>query len=147
MVVRQHQCVLPNVAGQGNQFIKVSQRLGGDADFGDFVNQHPRHLRRGRLVQAHIDFGKLLAQPRHEFGQHVAGLGVGGGDGQRAAVLLAELFSDPPQVAHLAQDHVNAFEYVLAGLGHPLESLSVPRKDLDTQFTFQLQYGFGHAGL
>jgi hypothetical protein len=72
---------------------------------------------------------------------------VGGGDGERAAVLLAELFPDPPQVAHFAQDHVDAFEHVLAGLGHPLESLSVPGKDLYTKFTFQLQYGFRNAGL
>ena len=98
-------------------------------------------------MQADIDLGKLLAQPGHEFGQYVAGLGVCGGDGQRAAVLLAELFSNPPQVADFAQDQIDAFEYVLAGLGDPLESLSVPGKNFDAQFAFELQNGFGNAGL
>ena len=36
---------------------------------------------------------------------------------------------------------------MLAGLGHPLESLSVPGKNFDTQFALQLQNGFGNTGL
>jgi hypothetical protein len=38
-------------------------------------------------------------------------------------------------------------QHVLAGLGHALEALAVAGKDFDAQFFFQLDDGFGHAGL
>jgi hypothetical protein len=72
---------------------------------------------------------------------------VGGGDRQRAAVLGAELLADALQVAHLAHDQLDAFEHVLAGLGHPLQALAVAGEDLHAQFFFQFDDGLGHARL
>jgi hypothetical protein len=36
---------------------------------------------------------------------------------------------------------------MLAGLGHAFEALAVAGEDFDAQFFFQLDDGFGHAGL
>ena len=144
---RQHQHVLPFVAGQGHQFLVVGQRLGGDADLRDFVDHHAGHLVRRALVQADVDLGVRLAQFRHRHRQHVARLGVGGGDRQGAAVLRAELLADALEVAYFAHDQLDALEHMLAGLGHALEPLAVAGENLHAQFLLQLDDGFGNAGL
>ena len=87
MVKWHHQHVLPLVAGQGNQLGILADRFGGNADFGDFVNQHARHLIWRALMQADVDLGESFAQPGHGLRQDVTRLGVGGRDGQGAAVL------------------------------------------------------------
>ena len=56
-----------------------------DADFRDLVDHHARHLVGRALVEAHVDLGIGLAQPDDRHRQHVARLGVGGGDRQRPA--------------------------------------------------------------
>jgi hypothetical protein len=147
MVLGQHQHVLPFVAGQGHQLGVAVERLGGDADLGDFVDHHARHLVGRALVQAHVDLGVGLAQVGHGHRQHVARLGVGGGDGEGAAVLRAELLADALEVADLAHDQLDAGDDVLAGFGHALQALAVAREDLDAQFFLQLDDGLGHAGL
>ena len=147
MADRHHQHVLPFVAGQGDQLRVVGQRFGGDADLGDLVDHHARHLVGRALVQADVDLGIGLAQLGHRHGQHVAGLRMGGGDGQGAAVLGAELLADALEVAHLAHDELDALEHVLARLGHALEPLAVAREDLHAQLFFQFDDGLGDAGL
>ena len=143
----QHQHVLPFVAGQGDEFGVVGQRFGGDADFGRFLDHHARHLVGRALVQADVDLGVLLAQFGHGQWQHVARLGVGGGDRQRAGVLRAVLLANALEVADLAHDDGDAVEHVLAGFGDALQALAVAREDVDAQFFFQLDDGLGDAGL
>ena len=144
---RQHQHVLPFVAGQGDQLGVGGQGLGGDANLGHLVDQHARHLLGRALVQADVDLGVGLAQARHRLGQHIAGLGVGGGDRQGAAVFRAVLLADAFEVADLAQDQLDAFEHMLAGLGDALKPLAVPGKNLHPQLFFQLDDRLGHTGL
>ena len=139
--------MLPLVAGQGDQFAVVGQGFGGDPDFGHIVDQHAGDLVRRALVQAHIDLGEGRAELCHLFRQHITGLGVGGGDRQRAAVLRAVLFADALEVVDLAQDQLDAFEHMLAWLGDALEALAVAGKDVDAQLFFQLNNGFGHTRL
>ena len=147
MVGREDDDVLPLVAGQGDQFGVVGQRFGGNADFGHFVDQHAGHLVGRALVQADIHLGVGLAQLGHRHRQHVARLGVGGGDRQGATVLRAELFADALQVTHLAHDDFDAAEHVLAGFGDAFEALAVAGKNLYAQLFFQFDDGFGHARL
>jgi hypothetical protein len=66
---------------------------------------------------------------------------VGGGDGQRAAVLGAELLADALQVADLAQDEFDALQYMLAGFGDALEAFAVTREDFDAEFLMRGFYG------
>ena len=143
----QYQHVLPLVAGHGHQFGIVRQGLGGHANFGNLVDQHVRHLVRRALVQADVDLRVGLAQLGDRLGQHIARLGVGGGNGQGAAVLRAVLLANALEVAQLAHDQVDALEHVLPGLGHALEPLAVAGEDLHAQLFFQLDDGLGNAGL
>ena len=53
----QHQHVLPFVAGQGDEFGEIRQRLGRQADLGDFVVHHLRDLLGRALVQADVTLG------------------------------------------------------------------------------------------
>ena len=61
-------------------------------------------------MQAHIHFGIALAQLRNGVGQHIAGLGMGGGDRQGAAVLVAVMLANAFEITHFTQDHFYAFE-------------------------------------
>ncbi len=147
MVGGQHQHMLPFVAGQGDQLGVVGQAFGGDANFGGFVHDHARHLVGCALVQADVHTGVGAAQLGHRDGQHIARLGVGGGNRQGSRVLAAVLLADALQVVDLAQDDVNAFEHMLARLGHAFQAFAVTAKNLNAQLAFQFQNGFGHARL
>jgi hypothetical protein len=125
----------------------VHQRLGGHADLGHLFDQHFGHLVGRTLVQADADLGVGLSQRGDRPGQHIARLGVGGGDRQCAAVLRRILLADALEVVDLAQDDLDALEHLLTGLGHPLDALAMARKNLDAQLVFQLDDGLGHAGL
>jgi hypothetical protein len=71
---------------------------------------------------------------------------VGGGDGQRAGVLLAlNCVADALEVA-TSRMMISMLEHLLAGLGDTLEPLAVAGKDVDAQFFFQLEDGLGYAG-
>ena len=72
---------------------------------------------------------------------------MGRGDGEGAAVLGRILLANAPQIADFAHDEFYAFEHMLARLGHTLESLAVPSKNLDAQFFFKLDDGLGNTGL
>ena len=98
-------------------------------------------------MQAHVDLGKGLAQARNRLWQDIAGLGVCGGNGERAAVLGGVLLADASQITDLAHDEFDALEHMLAGLGHALEPLAVAREDFHAQFLFQLNDGLGDARL
>ena len=82
VVFGQHQHVLPFVTGQGDEFGVVRQAFGGDANFGGLVHHHAGHLVGRTLVQADVHIRVGAAQLGYRHGQHIAGLGVGGRDGQ-----------------------------------------------------------------
>ena len=98
-------------------------------------------------MQADIDLGVAGAQLGHCVRQHIARLRVGGGNTERAAVLRAELLANTLEVADLTHDDFNALEHVLAGLCDALEALAMAGKDVNAQFLFQLNDGFGHTRL
>ncbi|VWX63261.1 conserved hypothetical protein [Burkholderiales bacterium 8X] len=147
VILGQHQHVLPFVAGQGDQLGVGIERFGGDTDLGDLVDDHPGDLLGRALMQADVDLGIGLAQPDHRHRQHVARLGVRGGDRQRAAVLGTELFADALEVADLPHDEPDAGQHVLAGFGDTLQALAVPREDLDPEFFLEFDDGLGDPRL
>ena len=98
-------------------------------------------------MQADVDFGVFLAQLGHRHRQHVTGLGVGGGNGQGAAVLRTVLLTNFLEVAHFAQDQLDAAQHMLSGFGDSFEAFAMARKDFDAQLLLQLNDGFGHARL
>ena len=98
-------------------------------------------------MQADIDFGVTLAQLGDGPRQHIAGLVVGGGNGQRASILLRELVADALEVVDLAHDDLDGFEHLFARLGDSAQAFAVPGKNVHTQFALELQDGFGNARL
>ena len=99
------------------------------------------------LVQADADFGPGLAQAGDGLGQHVARLGVGGGDGEGAGVLRGVFLADAFEVVHLAQDDGNAFQHVAARFGDAFEAFAVAGEDVDAQLLLKVDDGLGNAGL
>ena len=88
VLTRHDHHVLPFVAGQGDEFGVLRQRLGRKAEVGGFVEQHAGDLVGAALVQADAELRQLLAQLRDGCRQHVAGLRVRRGDREGAAVLV-----------------------------------------------------------
>ena len=139
--------MLPRITGQGDQIGVIGQGLRGHAQFSHFVEHHLGHLSGRTLVHADIDQRVSGAQLSHRLGQHIPGLGVGGGNRQGATVLLAVFLANAFEVVHLGQDALNAVQHLLAGLGDAFEAFAVAGEDVDAQLMFQLQNGFGDAGL
>ena len=87
-------------------------------------------------MQAHIHFGVTLAQLGDGVRQHIARLGVGGGDRQGAAVLVAVMFAYAFEVAHFAHDDFYAFENREPWLGDAFEAFAMAAKNLNAEFLF-----------
>ena len=147
MVGRHHHHMLPLVAGQGEQLIVLVQCLRGQADDGRLVDQHAGHLVGRALVQLHLHFRVAQPQLRHRLRQHIARLGVGGGDGQGARVLGAELGADAFEVVHLAHDDFHRLQHLFAGLGDTAQTLAVAGEDVHAQLFLQFQDGLADARL
>ena len=143
----QHQGMLPFITGQGDQLGIPGQRLGGNANLGDFINQHACHLVWRALMQADVDLGVGDSQLGDRLWQDIAGLSVCGRHGQCATVFCAELLSNAFEITNLTHDQLNAFKHMLSGLRDAFQALAVPRKNLYTQFFFELDDGFGDARL
>ena len=78
--------------------------------------------------------------------QEVARLAVGGGDRERAGVLLRELLADALEVADLAHDDLDGLEHLRAGLGDAAQALAVAGEDVDAEFVLQLEDGLEMPG-
>src|SRR5580693_6118044 len=69
--------------------------------------------------------------------QHVARLGVGGGDRQGAAVGLAQLRGSAANILHFAQDTAGARDYFLARIGGPGERAALALEQLKAELLLQ----------
>src|SRR3990167_7983246 len=94
-----------------------------------------------------MHFRVQLLEFRHHFRQRITGLGVGGGDGEATAVLLAVLLCQIFDIARVQQHALDDFHHLLARLGQAQQTLALADKQLDGQFVFQILDVFRHAGL
>jgi len=147
MVRRHHQDVLPVVARQGHEFVKVCQGFSGDGDIGQLIHDHFGGLLRCALVKTDVDVGVARAQLGEHWGQDIPRLGVGGGNAQGAAVLGVEFLTNFLQIVELAKYHLDAFDHLGSWWGDALESLAVSSKDFNAELRFKLQNGFRNTGL
>jgi hypothetical protein len=69
--------------------------------------------------------------------QHIARLGVGGGDGQRAGLLRAELPAHAAQVVEVAQQALGDLQHLPAGVGDGGQALALTHKDIHAEFLLQ----------
>jgi hypothetical protein len=99
------------------------------------------------LVQAELHFGITLGELLHHGRQHVARLGVGGGEDKLSAILSLELLPDLFQVVRFVQDAPGDAEDGLAGLGDGDDAFAVAHEDRYAQLLFQLLDLLADAGL
>ncbi|MNM96397.1 hypothetical protein D3C81_1088730 [compost metagenome] len=62
---------------------------------------------------------------------------MGGGDGQRALLLVGELLGDLLDALDLAQDLAGGIDDALAGRGHAGQVLAAAREDFDAQLILE----------
>ena len=79
--------------------------------------------------------------------QHIARLGVGGGDRQPAMRLAAELLTDLAQVVHVVQHALGDLHHLAARLGDVGQALAVADEDVDAEFGLELADLFGNTRL
>src|SRR3990167_1332098 len=84
---------------------------------------------------------------RHHLRQRITRLGVGGGDGEAAAVLLAVLLRQILDVARVQQHAFDDLHHLLARFGQAQQTLALAHEQFDAEFVFQILDVFRHAGL
>ena len=100
--------------------------------------QHFGHLARRALVHAQAHQGVTGAERMHRLRQRAAGLRVGGGHAQAAAVLLGKVLTGPPQVVGLLQQALDDRQHRRAGRRQPGQALAGAHEDGDAQLIVQL---------
>ncbi|MNJ63701.1 hypothetical protein D3C77_596190 [compost metagenome] len=86
-------------------------------------------------VQRHVRV--TLDEAVDHFRQGIARLGVGGGDGQVALLLVGELLGDLLDAFHLAQDLASGLDDVFPGRGDAGQVLAAAGEHFDAEFVFQ----------
>ena len=113
------------------------------------VEHHARHPCGVAWCRLMLTFGvaasRSLATGHGQ--QHVARLGVGGGD--RQVPLSWALYCSPMRFRLPTSRMMISMlcEHMLAGFGDPLEALAMAREDVHAQFFFQLDDGLGYPRL
>jgi hypothetical protein len=137
---------VPLVAGQHHQLVVLGDGLGGDRDVGAAVEHHLAHLARVALVQLELDLRVALHEAADHVGQHVARLGVGGGDRQAADRLVGELVAHLLQVVEVAQHALGDRQHRAPGLGDRDQTLAVTGEDLDAELGLERRICFDTPG-
>jgi hypothetical protein len=88
MVGRCDHAAVPAVAGQHDQFVEIRNCLGRDTEIGLPADGELADLHRAALDQPELDARVTLAELFDDSGQCVTRLGMRGGNGQRACVLI-----------------------------------------------------------
>ncbi|MNQ46620.1 hypothetical protein D3C85_604420 [compost metagenome] len=128
---------VPAVAGHHHQVTEQLQGLGGDGEVDGAVGGHLGDLHRGALVHVQGDVGVLLDEAADHWRQCVARLGMGGGDGERALLLVGEFLGDLLDALDLAQDFPCRGDDAFPGRRHASEVLAAASEYFDAEFVFQ----------
>ncbi|MCY1177146.1 hypothetical protein D9M73_174430 [compost metagenome] len=147
MPLRHDHAAVPAVARHHDQVAEQLQRLGGDGEIDGAVGGHFGDLHRRALVHVQGNVRVLLDEIADHSRQRIARLGVGGGDGQRALLLVGELLGNLLDAFDLAQDFAGGIDDALTGRGHAGQVLAAAGKDFDAQFIFQQTDLFADARL
>ena len=98
-------------------------------------------------MQLELDLRIALHEAADHVGQHVARLGVGGGDRQAADRLVGELVAHLLQVVEVAQHALGDRQHGPPRLGDRHQALAVAGEDLDAELGLELADLLGHPGL
>jgi len=138
---------VPLVAIQMRQLVVLRDRFGGNRDVGFALDHHFADLGRIALLDRQSHVGVAGQEGLDGGRQGIAGLGVGGGDGETAAIDFDKFFTDAFEVLRLQQNHFRNAQHFLARRGDIDHALAVAHKNLHAQFVFQEPDLFGNARL
>src|ERR1035437_768400 len=147
MIRRHHDHVLPLIARDRDQAVDAGNRFRRDRDIGMVEQYHFGDLLRIRLQQGQADFWKFRGKRLDNFRQRITRLGVGGRDGEAAAVLRRKLLADALEPVDFLHDHFDRLQHCASRFGQAANALAVAGKDIDSQLFFQLDDGLGYARL
>jgi hypothetical protein len=136
----------PLVDRQRDELGIQRDRLGGDAKVGIAGEHLLADLGGVALVDAQLHAGVLLLELRHGLRQRIARLGVGGGDGQGAELLVGEFLAGAAQVVRLGKDALGDGDDRLARLRDGDQALAVAHEHIDAELLFQRPDLLGHPG-
>ncbi|MNG98126.1 hypothetical protein D3C79_572570 [compost metagenome] len=137
MALRHHDTAIPFVARHHDQVAEQLQRLGGNGEIDSAVSGHLGDLHGRALMHVQGHFRVLLDEIADHRWQRITGLGVRGGDGQGALLLVGELLGDLLDAFDLAQDLAGGIDDALTRGGDTGQVLAATRKDFNTQFIFE----------
>ena len=107
----------PPVAGIGNG-AGGSGVAGSNGEIHLALGEQGVDLLRRALMQLDAHLGEALPEAGNHSGEHVAGLGMGGGDGQGSVLAAAKIRGHSADVLDLAQHPMGAFQHQLARIRH-----------------------------
>ena len=136
MVRWRDDAAVPVVAGHHDQVIEQLQGLRGNGELDGAGGGQFRYLHGRALVHVQNDLRVFVPEAANDGGQNIARLGVGGGYGQRAAVLVRMLHGQLLQFVRLLQDGAGDIDDRPPRRGDFRQALAVALKDLQTQFFF-----------
>ena len=145
--LRHHHATVPLVARHHDQVTEQLQRFGGDGEIDGAIGCHLGDLHGRALVHVQGDFRVLLDEVADHRRQGIARLRVGGGDGQRALLLVGEFLGDLLDALDLAQDLAGGIDDALAGRGDAGQVLAAAGEDFDAQFVLEQADLFADTGL
>ena len=122
-------------------------RFGGHRDVGLAVEHHAGDGRRRALDdgQPHLRITALEFADRRR--QRIACLGMGGGDGQAAGLLVGEFARGLLQVLGFEQQALDHLQYSMARFGKLGDALAEAHENLHPEFVFKLADLLGNARL
>ncbi len=138
---------VPVVPGNSQQTIEHIVRAGRNRKIDVIPGNHVSNLVRGSLVQIQIDLRILLPELTDDTWKHIARLGIGRCNGQRAFPFPVEICSKAPDLFDLVHDFARSHDNLLPGAGHPIEALTFAAEELQTQFFLQQFQLFADTGL
>ncbi len=137
MAARHDHRPMPAIHRQAHQMRELLLRARGDGEVDAVARHHFGDLLRGALVQMQAHLRIFEPKGANHLRQHVARLGVRGGDRQRAAVGLAQLRGGTANVLHFPQNAGGARNDFLARVGGPRQRAALALEQLEAEFLLQ----------
>ena len=144
---RHHHAAVPLIDRQRHELGIQRDGFRRDAKIGVAGEHLLADLGRVALVDPQLDARIFLLELGHGFGQRIARLGMGGGDGEGAELLVGELLAGAAQVVRLGEDALGDGDDRLARLGDGDEALAVAHEDVDPELLLQRPDLLRHPGL
>lgn len=128
---------IPAIAGQQHQVVEQLQRLGADREVGLAIADHLGNLLGRALLHVQRHIGVFMGELADHRRQRIACLGMGGGDRQAAATLIAVLLGHLLDVVGQPQHLAGQLDDGLPRRGHPGQVLAAAGEDFHAQLVLE----------